>query len=93
MDNSHKYKLGEIVIINSLKWYRENCDYSGAVNVRCNFVSPMRNFCGRKAKIVAHTKEGYMIDIAPDWEWSDEMFSSLREIRNKKLRKLTNESE
>ena len=88
----HKYKIGEIVTVKSLKWYRDNCDYKGDVSVGCSFVKPMSIFCGMKAEIVLYTKDGYLIKLGDDrnngWEWSDEMLERIRDVRKRKIEKL-----
>jgi hypothetical protein len=87
---NHKYKIGDIVIIKSIKWYRKNCDDRGLVSVRCSFTEPMHKYCGMKAKIKNFTIDGYFIDIDNDgWEWSDEMFEDIKKLRKRKLKKLS----
>ena len=89
---SHKYRIGEIVMVKDLEWYYENCDYKGDVSVGCSFVKPMKRFCGRKAEIVLYTKDGYLIKIGDDknngWEWCDEMLERPSDVRKRKLLKL-----
>jgi len=87
---NHKYKIGDIVIIKSIEWYRKNSNALGEINVRCSFVEPMHIYCGMKAKITNFTLDGYFIDIDNnEWEWSDDMFEELKEIRKRKLKKLS----
>lgn len=85
----HKYKIGDIVIIKSFEWYRKNCNALGEVNVKCScFVEPMSEFCGMKMRIKSYTLSGYIIDDCSGWEWSDEMFESIKVIRKLKLKRL-----
>jgi hypothetical protein len=84
---NHKYKIGDSVIIKSLEWYKKNCDVNGDIEVNCSFVEPMSEFCGIKMTIIRYTKDGYMM-YDNDWEWSDDMFETIKEVRKRKLKKL-----
>ena len=77
-----KYKVGDEVTIRSQKWYEENKDYHGFVNVPFLFIPEMVMYCGETHKITYVGKREYkykgvpfyMLEGCEDWSFSEEMF-------------------
>ena len=82
-----KYKVGNIVQIKSLDWYKKNKDEDGWVKEErlSSFVFNMSEYCGMKAKITAVLYNYYFIDIDNgEWCWCDYMFEEgIRLIKKK----------
>ena len=71
-----KHKVGDKVRIKSLDWYNENAKGDGSINCGfANFVSLMKEYCGKTATITKSLKYSYKLDIGDGyWGWTDEMF-------------------
>ena len=71
-----KHKVGDKVRIKSLDWYNENAKGDGSINCGfANFVSLMKEYCGKTATITKSLNYSYELDIGGcSWGWTDEMF-------------------
>jgi len=79
--------IGDKVKIKSIKWYNDNKNEFGDIYVKCNFVSEMKKYCGKDAKIT-NIFNGFRyrinIDNGKYW-WSEPMFD-LKYDRREKLK-------
>ena len=84
-----KYKVGNIVQIKSLDWYKKNKDEDGWVEEEhlSSFGFDMSEYCGMKAKIASVLDDYYVIDIDNGkWCWCDYMFEDgIKFIKKKNI--------
>ena len=88
-----KHKLGDVVQIKSLDWYKKNKDEDDWVEEEhlSSFGFDMSVYCGMKAKITAVLYNNYFIDIDNGkWYWCDYMFEDGIKFTKKKKTKDTN---
>ena len=88
-----KHKLGDVVQIKSLDWYKKNKDEDGWVEEEhlSSFGFDMSEYCGMKATIASVLDDYYFIDIDNgEWCWCDYMFEDGIKFTKKKKTKDTN---
>lgn len=71
-----KYKVGDRVAVKSRKWYDENKDEYGIIQIGTDtFVRSMSKFCGGTVTISQLKNKSYLIEGDPDkFHWYDDMF-------------------
>ena len=69
-----KYKVGDIVKINSLVWYNKNSEDNSVINNGERFTDAMVRYCGRTTTITGISNDSYDLDLDDgDWCWYDWM--------------------
>jgi hypothetical protein len=83
-----KYKIGDVVRINSRQWYKDNRNSVGLINKQDNsFVPIMEDYCGFFATITEVQQANvimYKLDVDHgNWNWSDWMFENCNNGQHK----------
>jgi len=87
MSAGYKYKIGDVVYIKDLNWFKKHQGWEFGVM----FISKsMFEHCGKKA-IITNEFGGYkyVVDIDNRHIYAEKMFETLRDVRKNKLNKWT----
>lgn len=70
-----RFKVGQIIMVKSLAWFVDTEEGRKAANRSPTFISSMRKYCGKKAKITRYEVHGstYRISIDDgDYCWGED---------------------